>query len=918
MKMIKIMNLRREIATAFTCIIFVMCFSFTAKAENKVITIYGMESEDAEVISIPEDYPQSYQISEGTNAVYRIVKGQSVKVSASGKVTPNYTYEKKISGVWTQVSEGEPYDIYYMNMGRDEDEGNTVIEVKTDNGTYTLTIHLEDYTNVYCDNVMNRYIEENISDGMSDMELMEAIARFPASYEYSGKYMGANKMVVHGGGDCTSSTDAIILMCEKLNIPAWPRDAYLDIGASIGHVNAMAELNGVYYQLEAGYNNPKEDGYRPYDVLVRTSLFSMRGATIWQYDGRQNTGELVIPSSIDGTTVKRIYKDAFAGEQFSKIVLPDTIKEIGDSAFEGCSNLQSMIIPESVTTIGDSAFGRCSSLQSIKIPESITTIGDFTFSGCSSLQRIEIPETVTTIGDFAFGGCSSLQNIEISESVTAIGSNPFSGCDNRMDLHVAPQNENYSAQNGILYNKDKTILIGGVSKSSIVIPETVTEIAEWAFRDNDNLKQITIPQSVVSLEKHAFDGCGKLSSVEIEGNTLTSVGSACFYNCGALTKMYFPASLKSLGSMALYQCYNLKAVYFYGDAPIIGDKVLGYKTLLAFYPEGNATWTKDILESDGNDIEWRTWTTVRTMIDASAVTFDKLVNKVVVTVADSVLKENEDYIVTRDYDLEAETVTVTVFGMGEYDGTVTATFSISQDASPDIPENTETKKPEYTWSMWLEESQTVVPDNGGAEQFWSENMEDEEEDDTAIYYNKLTGMSFLITNSSKNATIISVSEQTGISSIVIPDTITINGNTYGITSIGKNAFKNNTKLREIQIGNKIKTIEAAAFSGCKKLKTVKMGKNVKTIGDKAFYNCKALTKITIPAQISKVGKQAFYKCSKLKNITIQTKKLNSKNVGKKAFYKIHSKAVIKVPKKKGKAYRTLLKKKGIGKKVKVK
>lgn len=74
----------------------------------------------------------------------------------------------------------------------------------------------------------------------------------------------------------------------------------------------------------------------------------------------------------------------------------------------------------------------------------------------------------------------------------------------------------------------------------------------------------------------------------------------------------------------------------------------------------------------------------------------------------------------------------------------------------------------------------------------------------------------------------------------------------------------------------------------------------------------------IGKNISKIGKQAFYGCKKLKTITIQSKKLTKKRVGSKAFGKIHSKATFKLPKAKYKSYRSMLKKKGPGKKVKYK
>lgn len=144
----------------------------------------------------------------------------------------------------------------------------------------------------------------------------------------------------------------------------------------------------------------------------------------------------------------------------------------------------------------------------------------------------------------------------------------------------------------------------------------------------------------------------------------------------------------------------------------------------------------------------------------------------------------------------------------------------------------------------------------------------------------------------------------------------------GVTSIPAKMFKNFKKLTTLKMGTKVKTIGKEAFSGCVKLSNVTVGKNVTTIGDKAFYKCSALTKITIPNKISKIGKSAFQNCKKLKGITIKTTKLTSKKVGKSAFKgagsKYYNKLVVKVPAKKLKSYKTLLKKAGLSAKAKVK
>lgn len=154
--------------------------------------------------------------------------------------------------------------------------------------------------------------------------------------------------------------------------------------------------------------------------------------------------------------------------------------------------------------------------------------------------------------------------------------------------------------------------------------------------------------------------------------------------------------------------------------------------------------------------------------------------------------------------------------------------------------------------------------------------------------------------------------------VSIPDTITINKVTYKVTSIARNAFKNNKKITKVKMGSNILTIGANAFYGCSKLTGVTIGKNVTAIGNQAFYKCSRLAKVTIPAKVKKIGGKAFYGCKKLKNITFKTKKLTKKSVGARAFQGIYKKAVIKAPKEKLKAYRTVLKRCGISSGVKFK
>lgn len=155
-------------------------------------------------------------------------------------------------------------------------------------------------------------------------------------------------------------------------------------------------------------------------------------------------------------------------------------------------------------------------------------------------------------------------------------------------------------------------------------------------------------------------------------------------------------------------------------------------------------------------------------------------------------------------------------------------------------------------------------------------------------------------------------------------------NQYVVTAEGMVAFvkPGTKKITSLSIPAQIKSnghtytvseIKSKAFNGCKKLKKITIGKNIRVIGTKAFYKCTALKKILIPSKVEKIGKNAFCGCKSLKDIRIKTTKLSNKAVGSGAFSKIHSKAVVRVPSKKLKPYKKLLKSKGVkGKKQRIK
>jgi hypothetical protein len=225
---------------------------------------------------------------------------------------------------------------------------------------------------------------------------------------------------------------------------------------------------------------------------------------------------------LSGSTFTSIGDRAFYKCHLTSIIIPDSVTRIGNYAFSGCDDLTSIIIPDSVTRIGNYAFSGCDDLTSIIIPNSVTRIGDYAFNGCGSLTSITIPNSVTSIGDYAFDGCD-ITSIIIPNSVTRIGDGAFLYCESLTAINVDTNNTAYCSQDGVLYNKDKTILITYPKRKSgsFTIPNSVTSIGDYVFSGCYYLTSIIIPNSVTRIGDEAFDSCTSLTSVTFQG-TITS------------------------------------------------------------------------------------------------------------------------------------------------------------------------------------------------------------------------------------------------------------------------------------------------------------------------------------------------------------------------------------------------------------
>lgn len=247
------------------------------------------------------------------------------------------------------------------------------------------------------------------------------------------------------------------------------------------------------------------------------------------------------------------------------------VTAIGSQAFAGCSFISELTIPSSVKSIGSGAFADCTSLKSIELPEGLKTISSSTFMRCSLLSDIKIPDSVTIIENYAFYGCAALTDVTLPSSLSRIGAMAFAECET-IDSFDASRCENYTFQDGILYNSDKTDIVRASTslEGAVYIENTVETIEPGAFTICTGITELYLPSSVTYIGDDAFGYCTSLKRVDFaEG--LQTISDIAFKFCYVLESVDFPTTLKEIGEGAFYYCQSLSRVMIPEGVETIGN-----------------------------------------------------------------------------------------------------------------------------------------------------------------------------------------------------------------------------------------------------------------------------------------------------------------------------------------------------------
>ena len=295
------------------------------------------------------------------------------------------------------------------------------------------------------------------------------------------------------------------------------------------------------------------------------NMYNYNNSAPW-YSYRQSITSVTIRNSVTS-----IGNSAFSGcSGLTSIVIPNSVTSIENYAFRECTNLSSITIPQSVINVSPRAFNNCDGLSSIiveagntkydsrnncnaiietstnelilgcqntTIPNTVTSIGECAFYGRNTLSSIVLPNTVTNIGDCAFAGCSNLSSIMIPNGVKKIGSGAFGSCGLRSI--IIPSNvtsiglsafkcdslttvtiHSDSITSKTTQNGNKVFsYIFGLQVKEYILGDEITTIGDYAFRDCQNMRYLTIGKNVVNIASTAFYNTGTLT-VTIESNII--------------------------------------------------------------------------------------------------------------------------------------------------------------------------------------------------------------------------------------------------------------------------------------------------------------------------------------------------------------------------------------------------------------
>ena len=373
-------------------------------------------------------------------------------------------------------------------------------------------------------------------------------------------------------------------------LPSVCRDYFCDVCGSAGYIRQIADntalcsqcFNQRLYNIKHNYQKNNKNEILPLEITKE-----MLGEHIVIPDFYEEIADFAFDRKYEISETGQSYK------RIESIFIPAEIKVIGYRSLNALS-LKDIIVDENneyFSSIDGVLFNKdqtclikmpCNKdITSYTVPDSVTTIKEEAFMS-TRIRNIIFPEKPVIIEAAAFADCRYLEELNLP-SVKRIYDTAFINCRNLKNITILDDNTGYTCEDGVLYNKDKTVLMKYPAEKPdehFEIPDTVIVIGVDAFAYCRNLKSVTIPESVMIISNGAFADC-KLEKLDLPDD-LRLIGNRVFEGCRSLKEVFIPMSVTDISPeeaaihMGLFRC---------GAKPITVDNVLKQKVV---------TWEKNI------------------------------------------------------------------------------------------------------------------------------------------------------------------------------------------------------------------------------------------------------------------------------------------------------------------------------------
>lgn len=573
----------------------------------------------------------------------------------------------------------------------------------------------------------------------------------------------------------------------------------------------------------------------------------------------KNSSELIIPSRINGTTVTGIangtegigtfgYVEGGKNYVPKKVILPRTLKSIGDYAFdasgEGVSGLTEIELPDQLETIGNYAF-RNSSVTELQLPKSVKTIGKGAFEAtdknAAALEKVSLTTGVSVIPENAFRG-QKLKRVTLPKSIIEIDSGAFA--DNKVENLALDEALKTIGNNAFENHQLK----------KLVLSDNVTEIGNSAFAVTDSslgktLTELKLNRKLKSIGENAF---GRSAVKETELPDSVEVFPASAFNGNTVVAEVWTSSDKQASGETPYEKVTAK-----GDGHQLKyDKLVG------------TGWEySDFVYSEDE----------KTIVGLSKSGKDVRMSNHHLVLPDKASREAKEYITVigeEAFAFSDREVTV-----GKYD--CTSPYGFQSVKFPKYLERIEAKAFEYNNLRNHDKDGNVVntpTDTTGEDHFLADQKYLTYVGGSAFHGNHLCNVEL---PNSVTAVGDGAFSMNNIYKLKLSDRMTV---------IPAGAFSMNIRMSSVTIPEGVTEIGQTAFAGAR-LKRLTIPKSVTKIGRKAFH-LHQMKSLTIPGNVKEVGESAFegtYKAASLEKLTIEN---GVKTIGERAFKEGHLSTVV--------------------------